>query len=73
MKPWRKGWPGGKIRPHYTQSEKIKEKLGVGKLCEILRWVETESSVGEGFANEHEANDRKVTADPLTDRCDTDE
>jgi hypothetical protein len=31
MKPWREGWPGGKIGPHYAQSEKIKGKLGVGK------------------------------------------
>jgi hypothetical protein len=32
MKPWREGWPGGMIRPHYVQSKKIKGKLGVAKI-----------------------------------------
>jgi hypothetical protein len=48
MKPWREGWPGGKIRPHYTQSEKIKEKLGVGKenlglFCKNQKWTKGRS------------------------------
>jgi hypothetical protein len=31
MKPWREGWPGGKIRSHYAQPEKINRKLEMGK------------------------------------------
>jgi hypothetical protein len=27
MKPWREGWPGGKIHPCYASSEEIEGKL----------------------------------------------